>query len=397
MPPLRTIAPATGSIALAALVALTLACAAPSSPGGGSRTAASSASGSGAQVVPAVIWFDEFNEVLAGVSVRLHPLLPRAIDIRTQVGNTRCVGDAVTRVMPPDARPPERCDGVGGTAVLSCSDGSSLELEWLSDPGCSSGYGRGVDQGGRLVHFVFGGSQERAAAATREALVERRDMPRVPGPSAPGTGGGSSSGTAFFVDWDGLLLTNHHVIADKEKIQVLLDDGDLVNAEVVSSDPENDIALLRVSAIREPLALLRKNGLQRGDEVVVLGYPLVPLQGIEQKATFGRVNALSGLRGDERYAQMDAPIQPGNSGGPMLNRRGEVVGVVSAMLNQLATMQIAGVVPQNVNYALKADFAHTHLRRTVEGWASEGKAVDAEDWIELIRDLESSVVLVLAE
>jgi S1-C subfamily serine protease len=254
-----------------------------------------------------------------------------------------------------------------------------------------------VDQEGRLVHFVFGGSQERAAAATREALAERRDMPMVPGPSDGGTTGGSSSGTAFFVGWDGLLLTNYHVIEDKEKIQVLLDDGDLVNAEVVNSDPENDIALLRVDAIREPLALLRENDLQRGDEVVVLGYPLVPLQGIEQKATFGRVNALSGLRGDERYAQMDAAIQPGNSGGPMLNRRGEVVGVVSAMLNQLATMQIAGVVPQNVNYALKADFAPTHLRRTLEGWSSEGKSVDAVDWIELIQTLENSVVLVLAE
>lgn len=390
MPPSRPFALLARASALAA-VALTLACAA-SSPGGGS-----SGSGSGAQVVPAVLWFEEFNEVLAGVSVRLHPLLPQAIDIRTQVGNTRCVGDAVTRVMPPDARPPERCDGVGGTAVLTCSDGSSLELEWLSDPGCSSGYGRGVDQEGRLVHFVFGGSQERAAAATREALAERRDMPMVPGPSDGGTTGGSSSGTAFFVGWDGLLLTNYHVIEDKEKIQVLLDDGDLVNAEVVNSDPENDIALLRVDAIREPLALLRENALQRGDEVVVLGYPLVPLQGIEQKATFGRVNALSGLRGDERYAQMDAAIQPGNSGGPMLNRRGEVVGVVSAMLNQLATMQIAGVVPQNVNYALKADFAHTHLRRTLEGWSSEGKSVDAVDWIELIQTLENSVVLVLAE
>jgi S1-C subfamily serine protease len=299
--------------------------------------------------------------------------------------------------MPPDARPPERCDGVGGTAQLSCSDGSALELEWLSDPSCSSGYGRGVDKQGRLVHFVFGGSEERAAAAMREALAERRDKPNVPGPDVTGKKDGSSSGTAFFVGSDGLLLTNFHVIEDKSKIQVLLDDGDLVDAVVVNSDPENDIALLKVPAIREPLALLRENALQRGDEVLVLGYPLVPLQGIEQKATFGRVNALSGLQGDERYAQMDAAIQPGNSGGPMLNRRGEVVGVVSAMLNQIATMQIAGVVPQNVNYALKADFAHTHLRRTVEGWASEGRSVDAKDWIELIQTLENSVVLVLAE
>ncbi len=96
--------------------------------------------------------------------------------------------------------------------------------------------------------------------------------------------------------------------------------------------------------------------LRKGDDVIALGYPLVSIQGQEQKATFGRVNALSGATGDDRFLQIDAPIQPGNSGGPLLDAHGNVIGIVTATLNQLETFRAAGVVPQNVNYALRTSF-----------------------------------------
>ena len=87
--------------------------------------------------------------------------------------------------------------------------------------------------------------------------------------------------------------------------------------------------------------------------IVALGYPLITDLGQEQKATFGRVNALSGLEGDSRYMQIDAPIQPGNSGGPTLNTRGEVVGINTATASTLFNLVRSGTIPQNINYSVK--------------------------------------------
>ena len=349
------------------------------------------------QQIPVVLWFDEHNEVLAGTATHYDFLEERRLDLRTQVGAARCIGSAVPRLMPLEAAPPLRCDGIEGTAELTCSDGRLLALHWLSDPDCGSGYGKGQDQDGHPVHALFGGSPQRAAAAVREALAAGQARPAPPQPGEAGAGG-IATGTAFFISWDGLLVTNHHVVDGRSQIEVILDDGESVPAEVVTTDAEDDLAVLRVSAIRRPLALREQDSLERGDEVMALGYPLVSIQGTEQKATFGRINALSGIQGDDRYAQMDAAIGPGNSGGPLVDRSGEVVGVVTAMLNPLATLQAAGVVPQNVNYALKSHLAHRHLRRGIEpSWHSEGESFAAKTWPELIDELAASVVLVIAQ
>lgn len=345
-----------------------------------------------------VIWFDEHNEVLVGTATRYDFLEERRLDLRTQVGAARCIGSAVPRLMPLAAEPPLRCDGIEGTAELTCSDGRLLALQWLSDPDCGSGYGKGEDQDGHPVHALFGGSPERAAAATREALAASQTRSAPPPPGSADALAGIKTGTAFFISWDGLLVTNHHVVDGTTKIEVVLEDGESVPATIVTTDADEDLAVLRVSAIRRPLALRERDSLDRGDEVMALGYPLVNLQGTEQKATFGRINARSGFQGDERYAQMDAAIGPGNSGGPLVDRSGEVVGVVTAMLNSLATLRATGAVPQSVNYALKSHLVHRHLRRGIGAdWKNEGERFTGKTWPELIDELAASVVLVVAQ
>ena len=131
-------------------------------------------------------------------------------------------------------------------------------------------------------------------------------------------------------------------------------------------------------------------------EVLVLGYPLIALQGQEQKATVGRINALSGFQGDVRYFQIDAPIQPGNSGGPLLNARGEVVGVVTATLDPVGTLRATGSLPQNVNYAVKADYMIPLLRAALgDQWSLLSGVAPQREMSEIVERAEGSVFLVI--
>jgi S1-C subfamily serine protease len=370
--------------------------------GGRSPAAGPSAAGGAVAPLPVVMWFDDFNEVFEGSAFEPSTLmLATRVDVRSRVGHVRCVGRVEPRIVPPEADPPRRCEGVRGDALVTCSDTRRITVEWWSEGGCGAGYGRGQDAEGHTLHLVYGGSPTSVAKISEEALAAQASKPRPPTPQADEASGrehGISTGTAFFVTWDGYLVTNQHVVSQAKHIQVKLGDGELVDAELVSGDPDNDLALLRVQAVGRPLRVLRTEALSRGDPVFTLGYPLIQLQGQEQKATFGHINALTGLQGDKRFVQIDVPIQPGNSGGPLLNQRGEVVGVVSSMLHPLATLRLAGVVPQNVNYAIKSGFAHQMVRwKLGADWDAEVPAGESAELAQLIKDLEGSVVLVVAQ
>jgi S1-C subfamily serine protease len=343
---------------------------------------------------PVVLWFEEFNEVLQGTATQRGSFLGSDLDVRGRVGKVRCVGESRARIVPPTADPPHRCDGMRGEARLTCSDGRRLALEWESEEACRIGYGRGVDAEGHAFRLIYGGDRERARMVVREAMADLSGKPRLPEIGKKSEG--MSTGTGFFVSWDGHVVTNHHVIREAKLIKVRLD-GDLVNAKLVDSDEKHDVALLQVEAIRRPLPVRRFNELEKGQEVFTLGYPLVILQGQEQKATFGRVNALSGLQGDEVFAQIDVPIQPGNSGGPLLTSKGEVAGIVTSMLHPMATYQIAGVLPQNVNYAVKSDHIYSLIASNLrEGWNKKVGGGKRKQITALIESLEGSVVLIAA-
>jgi len=285
---------------------------------------------------------------------------------------------------------------MSGVSRLVCTDDRRLEIGWITDPDCDSGYGHGADQDGNRIVLVFGGTPEVIETALKEAIASQQMRPALPEiRTADSRGIGIGSG--FFVSWNGHLVTNYHVVADASRISVSLD-GELVKADVIRIDPENDLALLKVDAIRAPLLIRQHHSLERGTEIVALGYPLVPIQGREQKATFGHINALSGIQGDSRFTQLDAAVQPGNSGGPVLNRRGDVVGVVTQMLNPTATLAMTGAIPQNVNYAIKSDLVYLLLNGTLgEDWSRQDSSGALATWPELILRVEDSVVMVVAE
>jgi S1-C subfamily serine protease len=120
------------------------------------------------------------------------------------------------------------------------------------------------------------------------------------------------------------------------------------------------------------------------------------LQGNEQKITFGFINANSGIRGDIRYFQISSPVQPGNSGSPMVNQKGVVIGIASASLNQSAAIKSTGTMAQNVNYALKISYAlPTLIKHGVDYIESSKQKALAKT--ELIESISGSVVLVVVD
>jgi S1-C subfamily serine protease len=166
-----------------------------------------------------------------------------------------------------------------------------------------------------------------------------------------------ASGTGFLVTRQGHIITNAHVVAGCGVVKV----PELGNAKVIATDKKNDLALLTVSppANVEPLRF-RDKPIRLGEEVIALGFPLKGLLG-GLNVTTGMVSAMSGLQNDTSRIQFTAPIQPGNSGGALLDKSGAVTGVISAKLNDLTTLKVAGFVPQAVNFAIRKDVAKAFL------------------------------------
>ncbi len=144
----------------------------------------------------------------------------------------------------------------------------------------------------------------------------------------------SSLGSGVIVDaGEGYVLTNHHVIDKAVQIRVTLHDGRRLEAQLVGSDPETDVALLRIAADNlRAIPFGDSDQLRVGDFVVAVGSPF----GLNHTVTSGIVSALGrsglGIEGYESFIQTDASINPGNSGGPLVNLRGELVGINTAIL-----------------------------------------------------------------
>jgi serine protease Do len=178
------------------------------------------------------------------------------------------------------------------------------------------------------------GRRPRTAAEPRRRIQTPDDLPEVPRPrgqDAPRRG----TGTGFVIDAEGHILTNHHVIEGAERITVKLADGRSLRATPVGSDPDTDIALIKVDApVPLPHASLgNSDTLRVGEWVVAIGNPLA----YEHTVTVGVVSFVERKLFDsslDNYIQTDAAISFGNSGGPLINTRGEIVGINSAVSRQ---------------------------------------------------------------
>jgi uncharacterized protein len=205
-----------------------------------------------------------------------------------------------------------------------------------------------------------------------------------------------ATGTAFAVTNDGCLVTNFHVVTAGSHLKVSTPNG-VQLAKVVKTDQAHDLALLKIDSKVAGLPIVDSGSVRLGQSVFAIGFPNVDVQGFKPKLTKGEVSSLAGIQDDERYFQISVPLQPGNSGGPLLDTHGNVVGVTSAGLNAAKTLNITGSLPQNVNYAVKSSFLIPFLKSVPEMpvrllSARRGGERPFED---VVADAQSGVLLLL--
>jgi len=168
------------------------------------------------------------------------------------------------------------------------------------------------------------------------------------------------TGTAFFVSREGHALTNYHVVNTCKEIHVAGRNG-IVN--LVTSDSVNDLALLQIPDKNAEMALMNPDPskLRQGEDVIVFGYPFNSVLSSGGNFTPGTLSALTGLGNNTNGIQITAPIQVGSSGSPVLDKKGNVIGVVSMKLNDGVAARVTGQIPQNVNFAINGQTTKAFL------------------------------------
>lgn len=239
----------------------------------------------------------------------------------------------------------------------------------------------------------IGPSEEPEIAKQEPAKPEpAKPEPAKPEPAKPEEQ--LSSGTAWQISRTH-LVTASHVIAGAESVVIYVSATDIRKANVIASDPANDIAIIRIEGAplaTAPLKLATKQS-KLGSKIAVLGFPLPDILGAKIQATSGEISGLGGIRNDPRFYQISAAVQSGNSGGPVLNQNGEVIGVVSSKLNALNMLKEKGELPQNVNFAVKQSYLQPLIDSAgIELDAPARKINRIEDAINLSKD---SVYLVI--
>lgn len=166
----------------------------------------------------------------------------------------------------------------------------------------------------------------------------------------------ATEGSCFAVSPDGAVMTAAHVVENAHRISVAFPGRKEEPARVVASDADLDLALLRIQgATPDYLPLPEKSAVHMGDRVFTVGYPAATLLGASPKFAEGSVSSLHGGGESDSLLQLTVPVQPGNSGGPVVDEGGHLVGVVSAVAEADTFYQETGAYPQDVSFAVKAE------------------------------------------
>lgn len=201
---------------------------------------------------------------------------------------------------------------------------------------------------------------------------------------------GYSTGTGFAVSSDGYIITAYHVVAGATSIGVKEGDGRLASATVVKVSETNDVALLKVEKkTSDFLQIGNSKKVKLGAKVYTVGFPTPSLLGISPKYADGSISSLSGIKNEEPNLQVSIPVHGGNSGGPLLDENGQVVGLIVATANPAYYLRSTGNLPQNISWAVKSDFFTPLLPDSLRRGTSKGR--------KSIEDVTKAIRLIISE
>ncbi|GJM44295.1 MAG: hypothetical protein DHS20C21_11370 [Gemmatimonadota bacterium] len=232
------------------------------------------------------------------------------------------------------------------------------------------------------------GATMLAALAATPALAD----PTLPMPmdSVRGTGTGWSTASGY-------VVTNHHLIADRDEIFVVDSEGYVFQAAVAARDSANDVAVLEVDDSKHlPAGLpIRPDALRLGAGVFTLGFPRLDVMGSNPKLSHGIVSGLTGIFDNPNGFLVSVPIQPGNSGGPLLDMSGQVVGMVTSMV-AAPTGSAGEVLPlPSVNCAVRAGAVSALLDTLPDRSTSRATQAGNADLESLVDRVQASVLIVM--
>jgi S1-C subfamily serine protease len=193
----------------------------------------------------------------------------------------------------------------------------------------------------------------------------------------------NSTGSGIIVANNGFVITNFHVVKNAKKIFVTASDNSKVEAKLISFDEEKDIALLKINNKQFNIGYtLNSASSEVGEQIFVLGFPLINLMGSEIKVTDGIISSLSGFNNDYDYYQVSAAVQPGNSGGPLFDSQGNLIGIITAKYSQ----------GENVSYALKSKIVFDFLKNNKVQIPISNETKLASTLVQKIKILKTNVI-----
>ncbi len=211
-----------------------------------------------------------------------------------------------------------------------------------------------------------------------------------------------ATGTGFIFGSQDYIITNYHVVKGTSSLKVKFLNEETIEAKIVAKDTKNDVAILKLnktpSVQTSEIKFGDSAGVRMGDKVFTIGYPSVGIMGQRPKYTEGVISSVTGVQDDPTVFQTTVQIQPGNSGGPLFNEKGEVVGLTTASLSNNAIDSL-GAVPQNVNYAIKSSFVKNTVATVPESLLSNRGIVvtpkSANSRADFLERISKNVVLIL--
>ena len=212
----------------------------------------------------------------------------------------------------------------------------------------------------------------------------------------------------------GHIITNEHVVQNCKQIHVGKNTNTLMLAKLFDTDKSNDLALLRISNLKNkteetsffinnlevnniPLAsngLIRQNNVRGGEDVLVAGFPYGDVFSKSIKVTKGIISSTKGYKDDTGQFQIDAAVQPGNSGDPIYGRYKNIIEVVVAQLDKLKVAKSTGLLPENINFGIKASTVKQFLNTAglISNWSKKSKPLTTEKLFEIA--LQQTVIVV---